>query len=385
MVKKSSGKTRVLVAFGTRPEAIKLAPVIQALRKDKRFRSVAVLTGQHREMVDQVLQLFRIKPDYDLDLMRDNQDLVSLSHRLLVKLQKILRSFKPHWVVVQGDTTTAFVVAWAAFYEKIPVAHVEAGLRSNDPARPFPEEINRRLITQVAGIHFAPTVSARVNLLREGVPSKKVLVTGNTGIDSLLHCLNNGMPHRYPEFSFLRPGKKLVLVTCHRRESFGAPLLRICAALKELVRLRKDAHVVYPVHLNPEVRRVVMKELSGITGITLLEPLSYDRQVYLMSKAAVILTDSGGIQEEAPSLGVPVLVLREVTERPEGVRLGFARVVGLDKTKIVRETLKLLSRHGAPCKKAPNPYGDGKSSGRILNVLHRFSHLSHPPRSALGY
>ncbi len=356
-------KVKVLIAFGTRPEAIKMAPLVLALRRDARFKTLTVLTGQHREMVDQVLRVFGIRPDRDLDLMRDNQDLVSLSHRLLLRLQGILRSFKPDWVLVQGDTTTAFVVAWAAFYEKIRVAHVEAGLRSFDPARPFPEEINRRLITQVAALHFAPTASARQNLLRENVPAKKVLVTGNTGIDALLHCLKNSGPKQ--RFS----GKKLVLVTCHRRESFGAPLRGICAALKELADRRPDIQIVYPVHLNPQVKAPVHAALGGHKRIRLIEPLSYDKQIHLMSQAALILTDSGGIQEEAPTLGVPVLVLREVTERPDGVRLGFARVVGVKKDRIVREALKILSQKKRPRRPAKNPYGDGKASQRILRAL----------------
>ncbi len=355
-------KVKVLVAFGTRPEAIKMAPLVLALRKNPRFRTLTVLTGQHREMVDQVLRVFRIRPDKDLDLMRDNQDLVSLSHRLLLRLQGILHSFKPDWVLVQGDTTTAFVVAWAAFYQKIRVAHVEAGLRSYDPARPFPEEINRRLITQVAALHFAPTASARQNLLKENVPAKKVQVTGNTGIDALLHCLKAGRPKKFSD-------KKLVLVTCHRRESFGAPLRGICAALKELADRRPDIQIVYPVHLNPQVKAPVHAALGRHKRIHLIEPLSYEKQIHLMSQATLILTDSGGIQEEAPTLGVPVLVLREVTERPEGVRQGFARVVGVKKERIVREALRILSQKKRPRRAAKNPYGDGKASQRILRAL----------------
>ncbi len=366
-------KIKVLVAFGTRPEAIKLAPLIHALLQNPRVLVTTVLTGQHREMVDQVLRLFRLKPDFDLNLMRDNQDLVSLSHRLLVRLQRILRTRKPDWVVVQGDTTTAFVVAWAAFYEGIPVAHVEAGLRSFDPARPFPEEINRRLISQVARLHFAPTASARGNLIREGVRSEKIKVTGNTGIDSLQYCLRRVQRNGFPEFKFLSYKRKLVLVTCHRRESFGAPLRDICSALKAMAQKCKDIEIVYPVHLNPKVRFTVRKLLGGVPRMHLLDPVSYDRLVYLMSKASLILTDSGGIQEEAPSLGVPVLVLREVTERPEGVRMGFARVVGVRKANIVKHALRALSRKKIKRRAERNPYGDGKASGRILRALLRAS------------
>ena len=377
MISSKARRIRVLVAFGTRPEAIKVAPIILALRKDRRFEVITVLTGQHREMVDQVLKLFKIRPDYDLDLMKDNQDLVSLSHRLLTKLQGVLRRHKPDWVLVQGDTTTAFVVAWAAFYEKIRVAHVEAGLRSYNAQHPFPEEVNRRLITQVASLHFAPTASARDNLLKEGIKPSAVMMTGNTGIDSLLLCLNRTKGQRYPEFDFLRESRKIIFVTCHRRESFGAPLRNICKALKEIVRRRPDVEIVYPVHLNPQVKNIVHEELCGISRVHLLEPLSYDRQVFLLSKASLILTDSGGIQEEAPTLGVPVLVLREVTERPEGVRLGFARVVGVRKENIVRQVLREMRGHdpilhyklGSCPRISKNPYGDGKASQKILQAL----------------
>ncbi len=371
----SKRKICVLVAYGTRPEAIKLAPLIQSLARDPRCTLIQVLTGQHRQMVDQVLRLFRIKPDFDLDLMRDNQDLVSLSHRLLVKLQAILRSAKPDWVVVQGDTTTAFVVAWAAFYERIAVAHVEAGLRSHDPALPFPEEINRRLIAQVAGLHFAPTAAAKKNLLREGIRGNRVLVTGNTGIDSLLYCRRHLLAGQYPELRFLCASKKMILVTCHRRETFGKPLTQICGALKELVRQRNDIQIVYPVHLNPNIRRTVQRCLGHNERIHLLDPLPYDRLVFLMTKAALILTDSGGVQEEAPSLGVPILVMREVTERPEGVRLGLARVVGVCADRIVKGAQEALDHPEKfrRRKAGKNPYGDGRACQRIVSALHRFS------------
>ncbi len=365
---------KILCIFGTRPEAIKLAPVIRALRsRSEQVMAKVCVTGQHRQMLDQVLKLFVIQADYDLQLMTQHQSLFRVASAAIAGLEPILKSEQPDWVLLQGDTTTTAAAALAAFYAGARVGHVEAGLRSHDKWRPFPEEINRRVAGVTADLHFAPTETARQNLLREGVCPQHILVTGNTVIDALQWAaampfdvgglLGNGT---------LADSHRLVLVTAHRRESFGAPLERICAALAELARdYRDDVRIVYPVHLNPNVQNPVRRALGGIPNVTLLPPLDYLPLVQLMKRAHLVLTDSGGIQEEAPSLGVPVLVMREVTERPEGVTAGTAVLVGTDKERIVGETRRLLddAEAHASMARAVNPYGDGHAGGRIAAAL----------------
>ena len=367
--------TDVLFVFGTRPEAIKLAPVIERLRCNSAFRVKVCVTAQHREMLDQVLGIFGIVPDIDLDIMKENQDLFDITIRALNGIREAIRSCRPDWLFVQGDTTTTFAGALAAFYEKVKVAHIEAGLRSYDRYSPFPEETNRVLTTHLADLHFAPTETARNNLLSEGIPDDKVFVVGNTSIDALFSCLkltegkslNDILPLTAIDFD-----KKLVLVTGHRRESFGIPFENICHALK-VIALEKDVEIVYPVHLNPHVRKPVFEILEGLPNIHLMEPLDYPSFVWLMNRSYLILTDSGGVQEEAPSLGKPVLVMRDVTERVEGVKAGTAVLVGTDKDRIVSETLKLLNNRTEydRISRAVNPYGDGTASERIASILLR--------------
>ena len=366
---------KVLFFFGTRPEAIKMAPLIHEFQK--RFGGIDELricvTAQHREMLDQVLGFFAIRPDFDLDIMRPNQTLFDVTGKALQGLQQVFKSYRPDWLFVQGDTTTTFVGALAAFYEKIRVAHIEAGLRSFDKYSPFPEEMNRLLTARLADIHFPPTPKARENLLKEGIAEDKIFVVGNTSIDALFLCLDRisekavGMLERLKQVDFR---KKILLVTGHRRESFGKPFENICRAIQTIARL-EDIEVVYPVHLNPQVRKPVLSILKNIPNIHLLDPLDYPSFVWLMHKSHVVLTDSGGVQEEAPSLGKPVLVMREVTERVEGVEAGTAKIVGTDPEKITGETLTLLRDPAVydAMSKAANPYGDGKSSQRIFDII----------------
>ncbi len=367
---------KVLSIFGTRPEAIKLAPVIKALRaRPEEFASRVCVTGQHRELLDQVLRLFDIHPDHDLAVMRPDQSLFYSTARILTELEPVLAREKPDWVLVQGDTTTCFVASLAAFYLRIPVAHVEAGLRSRDLTQPFPEEANRRLADALTTLHFAPTDGARQNLLAEGVPDSHIRVTGNTVIDALLDVA--ARPYDYargPLAALPLDSRRLVLVTAHRRESFGEPLRALCQAIRALAERYSDAHIVYPVHLNPNVQQPVREMLGGRDNVSLLEPLDYEPFVHLMKRSTLILTDSGGLQEEAPSLGIPVLVMREVTERPEGVAAGAARVVGTDTNTIVVAASELLDSPALRTRmsKAQNPYGDGKASQRILAALLEF-------------
>lgn len=363
-------KKNVLVFLGTRPEALKLAPVIHALRKESAFTTRTVLTAQHRQMADQVLRLFQVPVDLDLDLMTHDQSLGSFSGRLFNSLEAVFRKFRPDLVMVQGDTTTAFIAALFSFYHKTPVAHIEAGLRTWNKYQPFPEEMNRRLISHVADFHFAPTKEAKENLIKEGIPPRCIAVTGNTGIDSLF-WMKRRLQTRYPSFGHLNSSNRLVLVTAHRRESIGKPLAHIMKALRKLVSLFSDLEIVFPVHLNPSVRKIVQQRLNGTQRIHLVSPLPYDETVYLMTKSHLILTDSGGIQEEAPSLGKPVLVLRRVSERPEGVRAGALKVVGTDPEAIVREAAKLLTSKSLYRKMARvrHIYGDGKASLRIVRKL----------------
>ena len=365
---------KVLTVLGTRPEAIKLAPVIKELeRHNDKFTSRVCVTGQHREMLDPFLQLFDIKPDWDLDIMKPNQSLFDVTVSALSKLKPVLETEKPDLVLVQGDTTTAFVAALAAFYLKIKIGHVEAGLRTADKYNPFPEEINRRLISHLADLHFAPTQQAKANLLAEGIDKGSVFVTGNTVIDALFMILERTEGQNLLADLPLQPDKKLILVTAHRRESFGEGLTNICKALKEIAEQVKDVQIVYPVHLNPNVRGPVRQLLGGVDRILLIEPLDYVRFVHLMNRAYLILTDSGGIQEEAPSLGKPVLVMRETTERPEAIEAGAAKLVGTRTERIVEETLRLLQNRDQYAKmaNARNPFGDGQAARRIVDILSR--------------
>lgn len=368
---------KVLTVFGTRPEAIKMAPLVQALSQDPAFESRLCVTAQHREMLDQVLRLFKLEPDYDLNIMRPEQGLTEITCRILEGMKTVLLDFKPDIVLVHGDTTTTLAASLAAFYQQIPVGHVEAGLRTGDLASPWPEEGNRKLTGHLARLHFTPTTRSRQNLLRENLPDARIVVTGNTVIDALLWVrdrvlddsnLNAQLAARYP---FLDPAKKLVLVTGHRRESFGGGFERICSALAQIARQHPEAQIVYPVHLNPNVSEPVNRILSGIENIILIEPQEYLPFVWLMNRAWLILTDSGGIQEEAPSLGKPVLVMRDTTERPEAVDAGTVKLVGTDIGRIVASVSKLLSDDDAwqAMSHAHNPYGDGKACGRILQAL----------------
>jgi UDP-N-acetylglucosamine 2-epimerase (non-hydrolysing) len=367
---------RILFFFGTRPEAIKLAPLIREFRKyPAKFNLKVCVSAQHREMLDTVINFFHIKPNFDMNIMKPNQDLFNITSKALCGMKEVLSLNKPDWLIVQGDTTTTFVGALAAFYERVKVAHIEAGLRSFDKYAPFPEEVNRVLTTRLADLHFAPTQRAKDNLLSESVPEEKIFVVGNTGIDALSFCLRRVSGKKPADFESLRPvnfKRKIILVTGHRRESFGGSFKQICYALKTIAR-EKDIEIIYPVHLNPNVRKPVFSIMKDIANIHLIEPLDYPSFVWLMNKSYIILTDSGGIQEEAPSLGKPVLVMRNVTERTEGVDAGTAKLVGADKDMIVGETLRLLEDRSAYDRmaKAVNPYGDGKSCARIRKFFER--------------
>jgi UDP-N-acetylglucosamine 2-epimerase (non-hydrolysing) len=372
---------KVLFVLGTRPEAIKLAPVIKELGKTPECFSARVcVTAQHREMLDQVLRLFEIVPDHDLSIMEKNQSLFEVTTKGLSSLQWVLEKERPDVVLVQGDTTTAFVGALAAFYLKIPVGHVEAGLRTNDKYHPFPEEVNRRLTSQLVDFHFAPTKMAQGHLLLEGVASEKVWVTGNTVIDALLAVAqqvsapseeNKWRQYFSQQFSLVLDDRPIILVTGHRRESFGKGFEDICGALQQIALSYPNISIIYPVHLNPHVQEPVRKILGGISNVFLLPPLDYAPFVYLMQRCHLILTDSGGIQEEAPSLNKPLLVMREITERPEAMITGAARLVGTDPTKILSGVKELLSepRIYQQMATAANPYGDGKAALRIATAL----------------
>ncbi len=377
-------KIRVLSIFGTRPEAVKMAPVVRALANTPEIDSCVCVTAQHREMLDQVLKLFEISPDIDLDLMRPNQSLAELTAAVFTHLDPVLGQVKPDWALVQGDTTTVMAASLASYYRRVRVGHVEAGLRTFDKWQPFPEEINRRVASVTADLHFAPTEWSRQNLLREGVPAKAVVVTGNPVIDALQSAAN--LP-TLPEIEALlkrlgapvdepsvvsRAGSRLVLVTAHRRENFGQPIENICAALASLAdTYHGQVQFVYPVHLNPNIQEPVYRLLGSLPNITLLPPLDYLPMVQIMKRSTLVLTDSGGLQEEAPSLGAPALVLREVTERPEGVQAGTVRLVGTDTQRIIAETRRLLddSQAHAAMAKAVNPYGDGHAADRIVRAI----------------
>jgi UDP-N-acetylglucosamine 2-epimerase (non-hydrolysing) len=367
---------KILLIFGTRPEAIKLCPVIRSLREHPdRFDVKVCVTAQHREMLDQVLEAFGVQPDHDLDLMLPGQTLFQSTSRILAGLEKVLESERPALVIVQGDTTTTFCGALAAFYLHIPVGHVEAGLRTGDLRQPFPEEMNRVLTSHLADLHFAATEKAAENLRHEGVNPEAISVTGNTGIDAVLYVRDGLAEGRLQGkcWTELDPAKKLIVVTAHRRESFGGGFERICRALATIAN-RDDVQVVYPVHPNPNVQDPVGRYLAGHPNIRLIEPLSYVPFVDLMRRAYLLITDSGGIQEEGPSLGKPILVLREKTERPEAVIAGTVKLVGTDEECIVREAAFLLDHREAYDAMAHvhNPYGDGLASGRISQLIHSF-------------
>lgn len=361
---------KILAILGTRPEVIKMAPVIRKLKEQPDLAQVVVCaTGQHRQILDQTLAVFGLQPDFDLGLMEEDQLLALLTARALVKLTEVLEKDNYHSILVQGDTTTAMVAALAAFYKRIPIAHIEAGLRTGNPYNPFPEEVNRRLITVMAYHHFAPTQKAVEALLAEGVSPERVHLTGNTVLDALQIILGD-KSSRMPNIPFSAQ-KRLILVTAHRRESFGIPLENICEGLRRLAERNPDVQIVYPVHPNPNVRNPVFRLLQGRRGIHLIEPLDYGSFVQLMNHAYLILTDSGGVQEEAPALGKPVLVLRQVTERPEGIDCGAAKIVGYNPERIVEEAELLLSHQEEYDRMAQeySPYGDGRAAERIVSVL----------------
>jgi UDP-N-acetylglucosamine 2-epimerase (non-hydrolysing) len=365
---------KILFIFGTRPEAIKLAPLILEFKKQKNFITKVCITSQHREMLEQVINFFQLPVDYDLFIMEHNQSLFKISSKIVQSIEPVFEEFQPDLIFVQGDASSAFLGALAGFYKKIKIVHIEAGLRSYNKYSPFPEEINRVLISHIADYHFAPTKKAKENLLKEGI-KENIWVVGNTVIDALflaLKIVKNSDVQYKNFFKFLDFNKKIVLVTGHRRESFGEPFRQICLALKELAEKFKDEiEIVYPVHLNPNVRRPVFEILYGQKNIHLIEPLSYPYLVWLLEKSYFVLTDSGGIQEEAPSLGKPVLVMREVTERIEGIKAGTAKLVGVKKESIVKNSVKLLTDKNLYQKmaKKKNPYGDGESSQRIVKII----------------
>ena len=380
---------KVMLVFGTRPEAIKMAPLVKEFQKQpKRVETVVCVTGQHREMLDQVLKIFDIKPDYDLNIMKQGQDLYDVTARVLTGMRDVLKEVKPDVVLVHGDTTTSTAAALAAFYQQIPVGHVEAGLRTHNIYSPWPEEMNRLLTGRLATYHFSPTPLSRNNLIKESVDDRNIIITGNTVIDAL-YCvvdkiknnkeLDNELEDILSKAGYdvnrLNNGKKLVLITGHRRENFGDGFINMCTAIKDLTVKYPDLDFVYPMHLNPNVRKpiheVFGENLSGLKNMFFIEPLEYLSFVYLMEKSSIVLTDSGGIQEEAPGLGKPVLVMRDTTERPEALDAGTVKLVGTDYNKIVNEVSSLIDDKAAYEKmsKAVNPYGDGLACGRIVNAL----------------
>jgi len=375
---------KVLLVFGTRPEAIKMAPLVKAFEKEMSITSRVCVTAQHREMLDQVLEIFDIEPEYDLDLMKAGQNLYDLTAKVLLGMKNVLSDFQPDIVLVHGDTTTTSATALATFYQKIKVGHVEAGLRTGDIYSPWPEEANRQMTGVLSNYHFAPTQTSKDNLLNENKNEKNILVTGNTVIDALLLALDkiqNSTKLKEKIIQTLnakykiKENKRIILVTGHRRENFGEGFIQICNALKEIAELNPDVDIVYPVHLNPNVQEPVKALLSNIDNIYLIEPLQYESFIYMMSKAYFIITDSGGVQEEAPSLGKPVLVMRDTTERPEAVNAGTVKLVGTDKEMIVREAQVLLDSREAYSKmsKAHNPYGDGKACEKIVHFIKEIS------------
>lgn len=380
---------RIMLVFGTRPEAIKMAPLVKEFQKyPDRFETMVCVTGQHREMLDQVLNIFEIKPDYDLNIMKQGQDLYDVTARVLVGMRDVLKEVQPDVVLVHGDTTTSTAAALAAFYQQIPVGHVEAGLRTHNIYSPWPEEMNRQITGRIATYHFSPTPLSRQNLLNEGIKEETITVTGNTVIDALYMVVDKIKSNKALDAELerslnsagydvrrLKDGKKLVLITGHRRENFGNGFISMCTAIKDLTKKYPDVDFVYPMHLNPNVRKpiheVFGEDLTGVRNMFFIEPLEYLSFVYLMEKSTIVLTDSGGIQEEAPGLGKPVLVMRNTTERPEALEAGTVKLVGTDYAKIVNEVSALLDDnvYYEKMSKAVNPYGDGLACGRIVNNL----------------
>lgn len=371
---------KVLTVFGTRPEAIKMAPLVMALAEEPGFDTRICVTAQHREMLDQVLDLFRLKPDYDLNVMRPGQNLATIAARILTSVSEVMESFRPDIVLVHGDTTTTMAVSLAAYYQQITLGHVEAGLRTGNLFSPWPEEGHRKITAHLARFHFAPTLSAKNNLLRENIPSQQIYITGNTVIDALFRVrdkimqdpgLEQRLAARYP---FLEAGQRMVLVTGHRRENFGQSFERICRALAELAQRYPDIQIVYPLHLNPNVSEPAQRILQAIPNVFLIAPQDYLPFVWLMNRATLILTDSGGIQEEAPALGVPVLVMRDTTERPEAVEAGTVRLVGTDTQHIVSQVSALLDSPALRQQMghAHNPYGDGTACRQIVDILKQY-------------
>ena len=380
---------KIMLVFGTRPEAIKMAPLVKEfLRYPEKFETVVCVTGQHREMLDQVLRIFDIQPDYDLNIMKQGQDLYDVTARVLVGMRNVLRKVLPDVVLVHGDTTTSTAAALAAFYQQIPVGHIEAGLRTHDIYSPWPEEMNRQITSRIATYHFSPTPLSKQNLLAEGIKEEQIVVTGNTVIDALYRVvdhikknlkldaeLESLLKQAGYDVTRLKEGKKLVLITGHRRENFGEGFVHICTAIKDLTKKYPDVDFVYPMHLNPNVRKPIHEvfedNLSGLGNMFFIEPLEYLSFVYLMEKSNIVLTDSGGIQEEAPGLGKPVLVMRDTTERPEALEAGTVKLVGTSYDKIVNEVSALLENQDYYNKmsKAINPYGDGKACGRICTAM----------------
>ncbi|QMT34407.1 UDP-N-acetylglucosamine 2-epimerase (non-hydrolyzing) [Conchiformibius steedae DSM 2580] len=368
---------KILVIFGTRPEAIKMAPLVLKLKENSDFAVKVCVTAQHRQMLDQVLDLFEIKPDFDLNLMKVNQSLSGITGAILLGLEKVFIEWKPDLVLVHGDTATTFAASLAAYYHQIKIGHVEAGLRTGNLYSPWPEEGNRKLTGALANYHFAPTKSSYNNLVNENIVEANINITGNTVIDALLFIKNkiekntNIQQHLNQKFQFLEKNKKIILITGHRRENFGQGFLNICTALAQIAKSREDIQIVYPVHLNPNVQKPVHDLLSNLSNVILIEPQDYLSFVYLMDKSYLILTDSGGIQEEAPSLGKPVLVMRNTTERPEAVEAGTVKLIGTDATVIEKNILELLDNdvlyHKMSC--AHNPYGDGSASEKIISFL----------------
>jgi len=383
---KKKKNIKVALILGTRPEVIKMAPIIEKLKRHPRIHPFVIITAQHRQMLDQMLEVFSIPVYCDLNIMKRHQNLSDITIRATQKLYQLIEKVDPDIVMVQGDTTTSFIGSLVAFYGRIPVAHIEAGLRTHDKYNPYPEEINRKLISAISDLHFAPTTGSKNNLLKEGIPGNSIYVTGNTVIDALLMIVGrirnkNRTSIRLRGVDLKR--HKLILVTAHRRENWGEPLREICAALKKLVQLRSDIAIVYPVHLNPNVQIPVYKLLRNTERIILLPPVDYEEFVAYLNACYLVLTDSGGIQEEAPSLGKPVLVLRKVTERPEAVQAGAAKVIGIEKKHIVSEVLKLLNnkREYQRMAQAINPYGDGKAAKRVVEALLYYFGLRHRPPS----
>lgn len=374
---------KILIVFGTRPEAIKMAPLVKEFQKNLENFDVRVcVTAQHRQMLDQVLEIFEIKPDYDLNVMKPGQDLYDITANVLIGMKDILRDFSPDLMLVHGDTTTTLAASLSAFYAKVKVGHVEAGLRTNDIYSPWPEEGNRQLAGVLANYHFAPTEISQKNLLNEGKNLNNIFITGNTVIDALMYALNkidnnsnlkqsieNSLNKKYP----IKLNKKFILVTGHRRENFGDGFVSICKGLREVAISNPDLDIVYPVHLNPNVQAPVKEILSNVPNVYLIDPLQYEEFIYLMSKSYFIITDSGGIQEEAPSLGKPVLVMRDTTERPEALEAGTVRLIGCDKDKLYYEAQKLLhnSEEYEKMSKAHNPYGDGRACNRIVDIIEK--------------